>query len=329
MNLPFKPAHALRQAAPLLCALAMATAVIPALAQAAATTAQHANQSEAVAITVDDLPGTDDLPPGMSRAYVARSILHTLKTFHAPPVYGFVNAGQLDDGPEDIRVLKMWRAAGLPLGNHTYSHLSADKVTAEEFDNDIAKDEPILKRLIKPTAPAHDWHWFRYPYLAEGETVEKRNAVRAYLFDHHYRVAQVTMSFDDWTWNDPYARCATRQDAQSIAWLKSSYLDTATKSIELSRQISQQLYGRPIKQVLLIHIGAFETVMLPRLLALLRQQGFTLVSLQDAESDPAYQDDPGMPSTGGSTFLEQTMQSRHITPPLVKRPEEKLDTICR
>jgi len=26
-----------------------------------------------------------------------------------------------------------------------------------------------------------DWHWFRYPFLWEGDTLEKRHAVRAYL----------------------------------------------------------------------------------------------------------------------------------------------------
>ncbi len=52
-----------------------------------------------------------------------------------------------------------------------------------------------------------DWHWFRYPYLREGETLEKRHAVATLLKDRGYRVAQVTLNFDDYAYNDPYTRC--------------------------------------------------------------------------------------------------------------------------
>ena len=43
-------------------------------------------------------------------------------------------------------------------------------------------------------AGGRDWHWFRYPFLWEGDTLDKRHAVRAYLKDHGYRVAQVSLS---------------------------------------------------------------------------------------------------------------------------------------
>lgn len=32
----------------------------------------------------------------------------------------------------------------------------------------------------------------RYPYLAEGDTLEKRNTIRSYLFKNGYRIAEVT-----------------------------------------------------------------------------------------------------------------------------------------
>jgi peptidoglycan-N-acetylglucosamine deacetylase len=36
------------------------------------------------------------------------------------------------------------------------------------------RNEPLLKSLMGKG----DWHWFRYPFLHEGETVEKRRAER-------------------------------------------------------------------------------------------------------------------------------------------------------
>src|SRR5882672_7180285 len=97
--------------------------------------------SQQVAITIDDLPSHGALPPGMTRADVARSILKALKDAHAPKVYGFVNAKKLELHPEDIEVLKLWRGAGFPLGNHTYAHLSLNASSADEFDKNVRSEE--------------------------------------------------------------------------------------------------------------------------------------------------------------------------------------------
>jgi hypothetical protein len=90
------------------------------------------------------------------------------------------------------------------------------------------------------------------------------------------------------------------------------------------------LFGRDIKYVLLLHIGGFDSVMLPELLDLMKKQGFDFVPLADAEKDPAYQSDPDAPLKFGGTLLEQLIESRHMKyPPVPERPMQKLDTICR
>src|SRR5271165_3200006 len=80
--------------------------------------------AQEVALTFDDLPAHGPLPPGMTRLDVAKSIIATLKAANAPQVYGFINAVKLEQVPEDRAVLEEWRAAGLMLGNHTYTHMS-------------------------------------------------------------------------------------------------------------------------------------------------------------------------------------------------------------
>jgi peptidoglycan/xylan/chitin deacetylase (PgdA/CDA1 family) len=232
--------------------------------------------AQEVALTFDDLPAHGPLPPGMTRLDVAKSIIATLKAAKAPSVYGFVNAVRLEQVPEDMAVLKEWRSAGYLLGNHTYSHMSLNDNTVEAFEKDIASNEPVLQSLMGN----EDWHWFRYPFLWEGDTLEKRNQVRAYLKNRAYRVAQVTLDFEDYAWNEPYARCVAKNDQQAIGWLKSSYMSTAKEYIEVDRKMSMMLYGREVKHVMLLHLGGFETVMLPQLLELLKQKGFKLVTLE-------------------------------------------------
>ena len=282
--------------------------------------------SQQIAITIDDLPSHGSLPPGMTRADVAKTILKTLKDAHAPKVYGFVNARKLEQHPEDIEVLKLWRGAGFPLGNHTYAHLSLNTSTVDEFDQNVSADEPILNSLMG----RHDWHWFRYPYLWEGDTLEKRHAVRQYLQDHKYHIAQVTLDFEDYLWNAPYARCAEKNDAASVEWLKSSYMATAAEYIALGQSAARLLYGRDIKHVLLLHIGGFETIMLPQLLNSLKRQGFQFVTLPEAEKDPAYKSDPNLAMKDGGTLLDQMLEAKHLNlPPHAEKPYNQLNAVCR
>src|SRR5437588_6684388 len=90
------------------------------------------SSAQKVAITFDDLPLNGDLPPGVTRAQIARDTLAILKARHAPPVYGFVNAKKLEGDPDAAEALKIW-AAEEPFGNHTYGHMDLNQNPAEAF----------------------------------------------------------------------------------------------------------------------------------------------------------------------------------------------------
>jgi peptidoglycan/xylan/chitin deacetylase (PgdA/CDA1 family) len=285
-----------------------------------------AQQRVQVAFTVDDLPVHGDLPSTTTRSEIAKKMIETFKAKGVPGVVGFVNAKNIGGDAEKAGVLKMWADSGFALGNHTFSHIDLNAGNAQEFEDDIVANESVLEGLMG----ARDWHWFRYPFLHEGDTLEKRHAVRKYLSDHGYKVAQVTLDFADYAWNNPYARCAAKQDTQAMGWLKSSYLSTATNDIALDRKLSVMLFGRDIKYVLLLHIGALDSIMLPELLDLFKKQGFDFVSLEEAQEDPAYQSDPNAALARGGTFLEQLTEAKHLKyPPHAERPMDKLDAICR
>ncbi|HEX3985829.1 MAG TPA: polysaccharide deacetylase family protein [Acidobacteriaceae bacterium] len=277
-----------------------------------------------MAVTFDDLPVSGSLPPGQSRVGIAEQIVTTLKAAHVPPTYGFVNAVHVQYDPGTVDVLGVWRASGNLLGNHTWSHLSLDKMSLQQFEGDLQLDEPILNLLMA----GHDWRWLRYPYLAEGDTVQKRMGIRVYLAQHGYKIASVTMNFDDYDWNDPYARCSEKRNAQGIGWLEASYLHAADENIGYYRAMSKQLYHRDIRYVLLLHIGAFDAHMLPRLLRLYRRRGFTFVPLEQAEQDPFYQYDVNPRLLPGPDLLEQAMRDRHLPLPRKADDFKQLQAIC-
>jgi peptidoglycan/xylan/chitin deacetylase (PgdA/CDA1 family) len=224
-----------------------------------------------IAITIDDLPVHSALPPGETRLSVAERMIAALKDAKVPAPYGFVNAGPIAENPALQEVLTAWRSAGFPLGNHTWSHANLDKLSATDFEAEITRNEAALR-------DSPDWHWFRYPFLIEGSDPAKRAEIRRFLKERHYRIAAVTMNFSDYRWNDPYARCMAAHDETGVAELERLYLGAARQAADDARRLSPN-----IAYVLLMHVGAFDARVMPKLLAQYREQGYRFITLPEAE----------------------------------------------
>ncbi len=287
--------------------------------------------AQKLAITIDDLPQNGALPPGVTRVDITRDTIAVLKKRHVPPVYGFINAKKLEGSADGAEALKLWAAAE-PFGNHTYTHIDLEQNTAEAFEHDLEQNEPVLELLAKPGLgkTGNDWHWLRYPYLHEGDTVEKRRAVREYLTKHGYRIAQVTLDWEDYMWNSAYARCVAKNDKKSMEWLRTSYLSTASEFLDLGRAQAKLIYGHEINYVLLMHLGAFSSTIMPDALDLLKKKGFKLVTLEEAESDPAYQSDPDIGLHDAGTLLDQMMQVKQLKyPEHTEKPYKEVQSVCQ
>ena len=261
-----------------------------------------------------------------NRTKVATELTAELKAAGLKGVYGFVNASKLENDPDAQHALRIWVDGGMKIGNHTWSHPSLSDLSAEAYENEIARNEPALAQY----GGALDWHWFRYPFLAEGDTAEKRDAVRGWLGAHGYRVAQVTLNFEDYTWNDAYGRCVAKQDAAAITWLRQSYLENAAEYMKLGREEEQIAFGHEIPNVLLLHATAFTTQMLPELIDLMRREGFRFAALKKVERNAVYAQDPGAIFKYGGTLPDQFLDLHHLPYPAFQPlPTEKLQSICR
>lgn len=279
-----------------------------------------------LAITVDDLPAHGALPPGVTREQIAQSFLNTFRRERLPSVYGFVNGIRTEQSPPSMQVLQAWHNAQEPLGNHTWAHADLNDQTADQFLSDVDRNQALLNSIDPHDAKQK---WLRYPFLHEGDTLDKRRAVRAGLFARDYRIAEVSMDFEDYLWNDPYARCSAASNAEALKYLHDSYLETADHYITVYRGLSQQAFHRDIPYVLLMHIGAFDAKMLPELIALYRSRGFTFTTMSKALKDKAYKLDPDNADKDGGSFTELLLEARHETVAPDTKPYETLDKLCR
>ena len=98
---------------------------------------------------------------------------------------------------------------------------------------------------------------------------------------------------------------------------------------QMAITIDATLYGRDIPYVPLMHIGAFDAEMLPRLLALYRSRGFQFITLQEAERDPFYVRYTDLNLPPGANTLERAMAERQMPLPKHPVPAVQLNSLCR
>jgi peptidoglycan/xylan/chitin deacetylase (PgdA/CDA1 family) len=262
-----------------------------------------------VALTVDDLPGMGPLPAARSRAEIAQDIIQTLKATGVP-AYGFANGVQLDANPTLIGVLQQWGNAGFPIGNHTFSHANLVKIEARAYTADIERMDQRLAVLDLAGSSPSVRRVFRYPYLAEGETLEKRNAVRDYLFANSYRIAEVTVDYDDWVWNSAYTRYLAQNDVAALEQLRKQASDSALRRLHESIRLSRMLFSRDIRHIMLIHMCVWEADELRGILERYRAAGVRFITLDRALKDPVYSSNPNCAYSGSQTFLQQWHRCR-------------------
>ena len=275
-----------------------------------------------IAITFDDLPSAGDEVFNMSKKQISDLIIANLKKEKFRDVYGFMNGKLAVNMAERLNILKDWKTAGFSLGNHTYSHLSYSKHTPEEFINDIEKNESVL---IDFASDIKELKLLRLPYLEEGNTKEKRYALRSYLSKRGYRIAQVTIDFKDWSWQPPLSRCLKLGKSEKIQELKEHYLRSAINNYRSMKKISMIIWGmKEIKHILLLHFNAPSALWLPDLIQAFKKEGAKFIGAKAAIQDPFFDEDTTYVSEVGQNYIMQAMDSRKIKvePNLVPQDEQ-------
>ena len=273
-----------------------------------------------VAMTVDDLPMHGKLPPGMTRLGITEAHLAAFRKYNVAEAFGFVNAAKVKADGEGGAVLDLWRKGGHPLGNHTHSHMNLERApTLQDWQADvIAGEAAVAERMA-----GADWRYLRLAFLNDGGA--RRDAAFAFARERGYRIADVSLSFDDWAYTEAYARCVTRGDNAMIAAMKARYLGEVDAAIVKVKDDSQRVYGRQIPLVLLTHIGGWSAYTLPDVLARLEKAGARYVSLAKAQADPAYA------APGGGDMIARAARAKGIALAPKAEPSPALDlaSVCQ
>jgi peptidoglycan/xylan/chitin deacetylase (PgdA/CDA1 family) len=277
----------------------------------------------AVAVTFDDLPyvaaGRDPYLPHAQRA--TSQILGVLKVHRAPAI-GFVNENKLHaPGELDRRValLQQWIDAGMILGNHTYSHPDFNRVTVQEFQDEIIKGEIITRRLMHLRQPYT--LYFRHPMTHTGDTKEKKEAIEQFLAARSYRVAPHTIENSDFVFNVGYVQALAAKDEAMSRRLRDTYLAHTMAVTDFAEKISITIFGREVTQTLLLHANDITADGLDEMLTRYGSQGYRFVTLDEAMGDPAYRTKDTLVTRFGPSWLWRWMKSLGMNISLAGDPE--------
>ncbi len=237
-----------------------------------------------IVITVDDLPIAGPHDDLAERKRITEGHLAVLKK-HGVKAVGFVTWRNLRDESE-LALLKMWLDAGHELGNHTVQHLSLSSTPAKDW---IADAEAARERLAAFLAPAGKKpRFFRFPFLREGETREKLDAVRSYLASSGQRNLDVTLDDQDWSFEVPWVEARKAKDGKRLARVAEEYQSALRVAIRDQEARGDKLFGRPVPQVLLLHANEVGTAQWDALFTWLEETGHRFATADEVLSDPAF-----------------------------------------
>ncbi len=241
-----------------------------------------------VAITFDDLPkagGSDNLKEIQS---MTRRLLATLAA-NRVPAHGFVNESRLYvRGEVDARidVLRSWLDAGLPLGNHTFSHPRFEDTPLDEYRDDVVRGDIVTRRLMAEKGMRG--LYFRHPYTSTGPAREAKEALEAFLKARGYAIAPFTVEHSDFMFAKVYADVLARSDRELAARVRAAYLEFLDTAFEYFEGLSRRVLGYEVRQVFLIHANQINADCLDEMIRRLRRRGYSFISLERALEDKAY-----------------------------------------
>ena len=177
------------------------------------STTAASGQTKTMAITIDDLPVVSTRTDIENRRTITKKLLKHLTDAEVPAI-GFVNENKLyTSGKRDesqIDLLRMWLTAGFELGNHTYSHRSLHNFGLNAYEDDIVKGETVTKELL--VAKNLKLRFFRHPYLQTGRSLEVKAGLSAFLAEHGYTIAPITLDNEDYVFSRAYDIAFDRDD---------------------------------------------------------------------------------------------------------------------
>ena len=222
---------------------------------------------------------------------------------------------------EGLNLIAAWGKAGHKIGNHSEQHLNLNKpdVTLPQYLDGIGKAEAALKDMAGWTPR------YRFPFLKEGDTAEKRDGVRQWLQAHHYQAGDVTIDASDWYYNQLFKQYSDKNDTVALAKLKKAYVAHIVDRAQYYDGLAVKTLKYSPKHVYLLHVNNINAAYLGDAITALKKKGWRIIDSDTAYTDPIYQNKPDNLPAGESLVwaLAKAKGEKRLRYPAEDAPYEK------
>ena len=257
------------------------------------TTSIAAPNERQLAITMDDFEWASNAVR-LNGADRNQAILSALRSRSVKAAL-FVRGSNVDND-QGKKLLAAWNSAGHMIANHSYSHMNyhSSKVTNEAFAADILRSEGLLKEF------SGFRKFFRFPYLKEGDSVAKRDAIRAFLGQHGYRNGHVTIDASDWFIDERLRKRLEKEPSADPDPYRRFYLDHLLDRATYYDDLARKILGRSIKHTILVHFNLLNALFLRDVIDMFKSKGWQLIDPATAYTDQVFSKQPKIIPAGES-----------------------------
>jgi hypothetical protein len=198
----------------------------------------------------------------------------------------FVCGMRVDDA-DGAKLLSAWDQAGHLICNHSYSHkFYGERTSYADFAVDFLKNEKVIAPYRNRTA------LFRYPFLKEGDTADKRDRFRALLKERGYRVGHVTIDASDWYVSQRFVDRLAKEPNARIAPYRDYLIAHLLDRAAFYRQLALDVLGRDIRHTLLVHFNPLNAFVLPDVMTAFEGAGWQWIDASLAYEDSIFRSQP-------------------------------------
>ena len=220
-----------------------------------------------------------------------------LETFakHQNKAAGFVTGRFVDNAFGD-EIVQSWVDEGHLIGNHTYSHMNSSDEPAENIKADILKNHDLLSKYSTYEKI------FRFPYLAEGGSVEKIADYRAFMKEQGFQNAAVTVDSIDWYITGRMETRLREYKQADLEPYRKYYVTSIVTLAEHFQNLAKRIGHANIPHSMLMHHNILNALFLDDVLAALKAQGWSLINAKEAFEHPLYKLEPKTPAQSRSVL---------------------------
>ena len=230
-----------------------------------------------IALTFDDAPRSAG--GFFSADERAERLIAGLEKAGVDEAMFFVKTGGIRT-PDDAERLRRYTRAGHRLANHSHSHGWLNRTDADEYIADIGEAARVLEGYDNVD------RFYRFPFLDEGRTVAKRDAVREAL--DRLGLVHGYVTVDNYDWHLAGRAKSAKRDGLDVDLdaLREVYLEHLLESVEFYDAIAREHLDRSPRHVLLLHENDLAALFVEDLVRALREAGWTIIGAREAYDDP-------------------------------------------